>query len=960
MAAVSLAYDIIARDKGFSSTMRSTSRSARTAFSDIDRASGTASSRIGTHWWNRLGRKGTGSVTGAVTAASTGMHALKTVALGAGVALGGMAFAKIAGEGMGMASAMTSAKMSFETMTGSAEKAQVMLDKMKDFAAKTPFEFPELVQASQRLMAMGFEAEKVIPIMTSVGDAVGTMGGSAEMVQRVVIALGQMRAKGKVSAEEMMQITETGIPAWEMLATTIGVSVPDAMELARKGQLDVDETITAIVDGMGEKYAGGMEKQSKTINGLMSTLKDNISFALAAIVEPFMPFMKKTVEALISFTERAGPIVTSVMERAAPHIERVFGSIQEAGRTIVPKLKDAFDRLAPKLQEFFKWGQDTVKSWLPHLRTLWDNVRKSFEDARPGLENIVAGFAAFGKVVAEKVVPWLIDVGGTVIPMIVRAVGKVGEALPPIARAFLNVAAFAVEAWQQMYDDIMRMIGGLLAGLANTFGWVPGGIGDALKSASSSFNEFHQKSMTSLTNVGDGLRATAAEIDVWDKKAKAARTAELKVDIEDMQRDLKIAVAKLQDPTLTKERRAEITAEIAELERKIRKAKELTTDEELTKTRTAVFKAETSKAETNLRAIKNQLDDPNLTKDREAELLVAKAQAERDTERYRSMLDSPATVKDRTAHLKVDTRDVYRQVPAAQRTTNSYTGKTAYLRVDYSNVTYGTSTVRRYISNLPKQKTIPITVRWKTTYAGGWAQYAREHGIPTGGLTLDGPDDSGRHGLLAATKGRGAKGARFGQWGPYWSWNRRNGMGQHDGADISTGYGTPVYATRSGRVTFSGWSSARSWAGRHVIWRDSMGTQFIYAHLSSTLRSTGASTAKGTPLGRVGSTGNSTGAHLHIQASRSGRYVDPVAYLAHGGIVRATPGGVLAVLGEGKHDELVLPLDEKAKAGGLGGGELHVHFHSPVIGSEEDLARYVTEAQLRYRRTRGNVGLGLG
>uniref|UniRef100_UPI0032997464 tape measure protein n=1 Tax=Salmonella enterica TaxID=28901 RepID=UPI0032997464 len=80
-----------------------------------------------------------------------------------------------------------------------------VLRKLADFAAKTPFDFPTLQKAASRLIAVGTEADRVIPIMTVLGDATAAMGTGAEGVDRAVMALQQMQVKGKVTGEEMLQ-----------------------------------------------------------------------------------------------------------------------------------------------------------------------------------------------------------------------------------------------------------------------------------------------------------------------------------------------------------------------------------------------------------------------------------------------------------------------------------------------------------------------------------------------------------------------------------------------------------------------------------------------------------------------------------------------------------------------------------------------------------------------------------
>ena len=184
-----------------------------------------------------------------------------------------------------LAANMEQTKMAFETLLGSAEKADAMVRKLTDFAAKTPFQLPGVTKSTQQLLAYGFTAESVIPMLTSVGDAVSGLGGDDEMMQSVIRALGQMKAKAKVSAEEMKQLGEQGINAWQYLSEAAGKSIAETQELAKKGAFNAEATIKAILDGMAKQFKGGMEKQSQTVNGLLSTIKDNVVGAARVIGE---------------------------------------------------------------------------------------------------------------------------------------------------------------------------------------------------------------------------------------------------------------------------------------------------------------------------------------------------------------------------------------------------------------------------------------------------------------------------------------------------------------------------------------------------------------------------------------------------------------------------------------------------------------------------------------------------
>lgn len=163
---------------------------------------------------------------------------------------------------------------SFTVMLGSAEKAQSMIQSMTNFAAKTPLELTDVVSTGQLLMNYGVSAENLIPTMQKLGDLAG---GNADKLNRVALAYGQMLAKGKVSGEELRQMTEAGVPLLQTLADTMGKTTAEVQELTSKGSVgisDLNNAITSLTTGSG-KFAGMMEQQSQTMNGMLSTMKDN-------------------------------------------------------------------------------------------------------------------------------------------------------------------------------------------------------------------------------------------------------------------------------------------------------------------------------------------------------------------------------------------------------------------------------------------------------------------------------------------------------------------------------------------------------------------------------------------------------------------------------------------------------------------------------------------------------------
>ena len=99
----------------------------------------------------------------------------------------------------------------------------------------------------------------------------------------------------------------------------------------------------------------------------------------------------------------------------------------------------------------------------------------------------------------------------------------------------------------------------------------------------------------------------------------------------------------------------------------------------------------------------------------------------------------------------------------------------------------------------------------------------------------------------------------------------------HQGVDMACPTGTPIYATRSGTVTKAAYQAGG--AGYYVSISHGDGFASIYMHMTRYVVSAGQSVTQGQLIGYVGSTGVSTGPHLHFGISYGGTYVNPMAYI---------------------------------------------------------------------------------
>ena len=99
----------------------------------------------------------------------------------------------------------------------------------------------------------------------------------------------------------------------------------------------------------------------------------------------------------------------------------------------------------------------------------------------------------------------------------------------------------------------------------------------------------------------------------------------------------------------------------------------------------------------------------------------------------------------------------------------------------------------------------------------------------------------------------------------------------HNGVDMACAQGTPIYATRAGKVTRTAYQAGG--AGNYVSINHLDGFSSVYMHMTHYVVSTGQNVSQGQLIGYVGSTGISTGPHLHFGISYAGTYVNPLAYI---------------------------------------------------------------------------------
>ena len=308
-------YTLSAKITGDSSDYEKAVKDAEKSTEDFQKSTTSLSSRLA------------GGLKKGLSVAATAIGAV-SAALGAGIAAGVKYNATI-----------EQYQTSFEVMTGSAEKAVEVVDRLKKLGAETPFELPDLAETTQLLMNYGFTADEAIERMQMLGDI---SQGSADKMQRVATAYGQMSSAGKVQLEDVKQMIEAGFNPLQEISESTGESMQSLYERISDGTLAVDE-ITASMQratSEGGKYFQSMEKQSQTINGLISTLKDNAQQLLGEVIQPLSEGFR---------TEVLPAAINAIDELTTAFQERGSQGLIEAGGGIVADIILGIARAAPNI-----------------------------------------------------------------------------------------------------------------------------------------------------------------------------------------------------------------------------------------------------------------------------------------------------------------------------------------------------------------------------------------------------------------------------------------------------------------------------------------------------------------------------------------------------------------------------------------------------------------------------------
>lgn len=392
--------------------------------------------------------------------------------------------------------------MALTTALGDETKAAETLAKIREDAAKTPYSVESLVKANQLLISTNGNAEKSRKTIIALSNAISATGGGDDELIRMAQNLQQISNSGKATTEDIKQFAYAGIDIYGLLSDYTGKSVQECKELEISYDLLSNALEMAATEG--GKYFGANEAQAQTLNGKISTLKDNIQDGLGTAMQGINDVFGKLVSIAIDLVEeidwkKFGENVTSTFQFLMDNGGKIASLVASIGAAFISW------NVGAMIQGVIS-SITALGGILPALKTAILGVNAALK-ANPiglvltGISLLVAGIIALWNN-CDWFRDGVITIGNAIVDFISDAVdGIVHFFTVTVPQAFNKVLDFVKTNWQ-----------GLLLLLVNPFAGAFKLLYDNFEGFRNAVNNLVERIKTAFINMKDGISNTVRNI----------------------------------------------------------------------------------------------------------------------------------------------------------------------------------------------------------------------------------------------------------------------------------------------------------------------------------------------------------------------------------------------------------------------------------------------------------------
>lgn len=401
--------------------------------------------------------------------------------------IGGMAVGMVAGLTTALAGATTAvmgfgvkfnaqmeqSAVAWETLLGGADEAQKMLKDISDFTKSTPFDTENVDMMAKYMHNAGLEGEALFNQLMKNADVASAFAIPASEAKEFTRQMSQVQQAGVAYTEDLNILADRGIPIFKAIADEQGIMVADVKKMASEGKITSDIYMTAF-NNIAKGVEGASAKQSKTLNGMISTLKDNLAILSGEISKPFFNMIKDVMPRVIGFVEGItqafqdggidGVIHQIFPKETAFFIQDLFSGIKKVVSEVIPIVVELAQTWMSNIKMMVSVVSPLIQLVGQKIMEVFSGVIEWWNSNGSGLlENVRIVFQGIWSVV-QFIMPAIL----AVVSMIFENIkGVISGALNIISGVFKIFAGLFTGDWSKMWDGVKQLVKGAIQFLWN-------------------------------------------------------------------------------------------------------------------------------------------------------------------------------------------------------------------------------------------------------------------------------------------------------------------------------------------------------------------------------------------------------------------------------------------------------------------------------------------------------------
>jgi tape measure domain-containing protein len=356
-----------------------------------------------------------------------------------------------------------------DAMDAAGEQAKGLQGWIQELAIKSPFKQKDIADSFRLAMAYGFTTKESQRLTTAMVDFSSATGASGDSMNRIALALGQIKARGKLAGGEIMQLTEAGIPVRQILAKSFNVTTAELEDMISKGLVPADTAIEAITSSLENDFGGAAERQAATFSGLISSLSDIKEVGLreffAGTFKAVQPYLTNFVDTLSSPETMAS--IKAMGDNLGASVSTFLTQIKPAGDF----LKNLFATIANSeaasiIKDMFSGLGETFAPFMSNMGNMFSSafagVGQWFTDNEPLINAFLANVSTAVQFIGEAITN-LFPIIQTSLGFAIGTIENIGML---IMQVFTGDFAGALETGKTILTDALTFVTDTLQNIA--------------------------------------------------------------------------------------------------------------------------------------------------------------------------------------------------------------------------------------------------------------------------------------------------------------------------------------------------------------------------------------------------------------------------------------------------------------------------------------------------------------